>query len=89
MEFEIATHSVTDYDAVVLSCMHEGRGFTIKPQSITLKSEQSDEIVTRFKENERVRITVIIEPQTLNRFIKLYVNGVICGVSRYKEIDNF
>jgi hypothetical protein len=39
MEFEIATHNVTDYDAVIMSCVHDGRGFTIKPQSITFKSE--------------------------------------------------
>jgi hypothetical protein len=62
MEFEIATHNVTDYDAVIMSCVHEGRGFTIKPQSVTFKSEQSDEIVIRFKEEERVRVTLTIEP---------------------------
>ena len=42
-----------------------------------------------FKEDERVRITITIEPQTLNRFIKLYVNGVLCGVEQYVENDNF
>ena len=89
MEFEIATHNVTDYDAVIMSCVHDGRGFTIKPQSITFKSEQSDAIVMYFKENERVRVTLTIEPQTLNRFVKLYINGVLCGVEQYKENDNF
>lgn len=89
MEFEFATHNVTDYDAVILSCVHEGRGFTIKPQMITFKSEQSEEIVMHFKEDERVKVTVTIEPQTLNRFIKLYVNGILCGVEQYKENDNF
>lgn len=89
MEFEIATHNVTDYDAIIMSCVHDGRGFTIKPQSITFKSEQSDAIVMYFKENERVRVTLTIEPQTLNRFVKLYINGVLCGVEQYKENDNF
>ena len=89
MEFEIATHNVTDYDAVIMSCVHEGRGFTIKPQSITFKSEQSEPIAMYFKEDERVRITLTIEPQTLNRFIKLYINGILCGVEQYDENDNF
>jgi hypothetical protein len=89
MEFEIATHNVTDYDAIIMSCVHEGRGFIIKPQKITFKSEQSDEIVIHFKEEERVRVTLTIEPQTLNRFVKLYINGILCGVEQYKENDNF
>lgn len=89
MEFEIATHNVKDYDAVVIDCMDEGRGFKITPQSVVFKSEQSEEIIMMFKEDERVRITVTIEPQTLNRFIKLYVNGILCTVNQYKENDNF
>ena len=89
IEIEMETHNVTDYDAIAISCIHEGRGFVVKPQNISFKSEQSEEIIMAFKENERVRITLTIEPQTLNRFIKLYVNGILCGVDQYKENDNF
>ena len=89
VEIEMATHNVRDYDSVVISCVDDGRGFVVKSQSIVFKSEQSEEIVMMFKEDERVRVTLTIEPQTLNRFIKLYVNGVLCGVEQYKENDNF
>jgi hypothetical protein len=89
IEIEMATHNVKDYDATVISCVHEGRGFVVKAQSMVFKSEQSEEIVTMFKDDERVRITITIEPDTLNRFIKLYVNGILCGVDQYKENDNF
>ena len=89
IEIEMGTHNVKDYDATVISCMHEGRGFVVKAQSMVFKSEQSEEIITMFKDDERVRITITIEPQTLNRFIKLYVNGILCGVDQYKENDNF
>ena len=89
IEFELATHNVKDYDSVVVSCMDQGRGFVVKSQSIIFKSEQSEEIITMFKEDERVRITLTIEPQTLNRFIKLYINGILSGVEQYKENDNF
>lgn len=89
MEFELSSHNVNDYDSVIVSCVNEGRGFIIKSQSIIFKSEQSKEIVMMFKEDERVRITVIIEPQTLNRFIYMYINGIICAVEQYPENDNF
>ena len=89
IELEMATHNVKDYDSIVLSCVNEGRGLIVKSQSLIFKSEQSEEIIMMFKEDERVRITITIEPQTLNRFIKLYVNGVLCGVEQYVENDNF
>lgn len=89
MEFELSSHNVNDYDSVIVSCVNEGRGFIIKSQSIIFKSEQSKEIVMMFKEDERVRITVVVEPQTLNRFIYMYVNGIICAVEQYPENDNF
>ena len=89
MEFELSSHNVNDYDSVIVSCINEGRGFVIKSQSIIFKSEQSKEIVMMFKEDERVRITVVVEPQTLNRFIYMYVNGIICAVEQYPENDNF
>lgn len=89
IELEMATHNVKDYDSVVLSCVHEGRGLVVKSQSIIFKSEQSKEIVMMFKEDERVRITITIEPQTLNRFIKFYINGILCGIEQYDENDNF
>ena len=89
IEIEMATHNVKDYDSVVLSCVHDGRGLIVKSQSIVFKSEQSEEIIMMFKEDERVRVTITIEPQTLNRFMKFYVNGVLCGVEQYVENDNF
>lgn len=89
IELEMATHNVKDYDSIVLSCVHEGRGLIVKSQSLIFKSEQSEEIIMMFKEDERVRITITIEPQTLNRFMKFYVNGVLCGVEQYVENDNF
>lgn len=89
MEFELETHNVNDYDSVVISCVNEGRGFQIKSQSVVFKSEQSKEITMMFKEDERVRITIVVEPQTLNRFIYMYINGIICAVEQYPENDNF
>jgi hypothetical protein len=85
----MATHNVKDYDSIVLSCVDEKRGLVVKSQSLTFKSEQSDEIVMMFKEDSKVKIAITIEPQTLNRFIKFYINGVLCGIEQYDENDNF
>lgn len=89
IELEMETHNVKDYDSIVLSCVDEGRGLIVKSQSIIFKSEQSKEFIMMFKEDSRVRITITIEPQTLNRFIKFYINGVLCGIEQYDENDNF
>ena len=89
IEIELATHNVINSDASVISCMHEGRGFVVKAQSILFKSEQSEEVVAKFGEDTRVKVGITIEPQTLNRFIKLYINGILCGITQYPEKDNF
>lgn len=89
IEIEMATHNVKDYDSEVISCVYEGRGFVVKSQSLVFKTEQSEELMMMFKEDERVRIAITIEPQTLNRFIKFYINGILCGVEQYAENDNF
>lgn len=89
LEFELSTHNVINSDAEVISCIHEGRGFVVKAQSIMFKSEQSEEVIAKFGEDTRVRVGICIEPQTLNRFIKLYINGILCGVTQYPENDSF
>ena len=89
IEFELTTHNVKNQDANIISCIDEGRGFVVKAQSVVFKSEQSEEVIAQFKEDGRVRVTITIEPQTLNRFIKLYINGILCGVTQYPENDNF
>jgi hypothetical protein len=43
----------------------------------------------QYKEDERVRITIVIEPLTLTRMMYIFINGVICSVSQYPENDSF
>lgn len=88
IEFEFETRDVTDYDAVILSCMNGNIGLEITAQKAMFKSEQST-IETQFKENERVRISFVIEKKAENRLIFVYINGEICGVLQYPEQDNF
>ena len=88
IEVEMTTHNVRDYDSIVMSCLSNGRGVKIASQYAQLKSEQS-EIGMQFKEDERVRVSFVVEPKSLNRLIYVYVDGVMCGAIQYPEDDNF
>lgn len=88
IEAEIATHNVRDYDSIVVESLNKGTGFQIKSQQASLSSEQS-KVSIQFKEDSKVRIAFVVEQQNLNRFIYVYINGVMCGVTQYPESDNF
>lgn len=88
IEIEFATRDVMDYDAVIMSCLSGGRGFSLTPQMAVLRSEQS-EIFTQYKENEHVRITFVVEKRSENRLIYCYINGIMSGVVQYPSDDDF
>lgn len=88
VEVEMATHNVRDYDTVVMSCLSGGRGFKIASQYAEIKSEQSD-LSMQFKEDEKVRVSFVVEPRNLHRLIYVYVDGIMCGAIQYPENDNF
>ena len=88
IEIEFATRDVMNYDAVVLSCMSGNRGISITPQLATLRSEQK-EITTRYKENEHLRLSFVVEKKAANRLIYCYINGIMSGVTQYPVDDDF
>lgn len=88
VEVEMATHNVRDYDTVVMSCLSGGRGFKIASQYAQIRSEQS-EVSMQFKEDEKVRVSFVVEPRNLHRLIYVYVDGVMCGATQYPTDDNF
>ena len=88
IELEFATRNVMNYDAVILSCLSEGRGLSMTAQSIKLSSEQ-EEISTQFKEDEHVRVSFVIEKRTENRLIYCYINGICSGAVQYPANDDF
>lgn len=88
IEVELATQNVSDYDSIVISSYSGGRGFVIKSQSAEMDSTNTS-ISAQFKEDDRVRLTFVVEQKTTNRLVFLYINGVCCGVKQYSTIDNF
>ena len=88
IEIEFASRSVLDYDAILATCWSGGRGFEITAQQATLKSEKS-EVTTRYKEDDHLRLSFVIEKRSGNRLILGYVNGIISGMMQYPDSDDF
>lgn len=88
IEIEFATRNVLDYDAVIMSCFSNNRGFKLTAQKAMLKSEQT-EISTQYKEDEHVRIAFVAEKKAEHRLLYVYINGIASGVVQYGENDNF
>lgn len=88
LEFEFATRSVLDYDAVLISCWSGSRGFRLTSQLASLASEQSS-VSMQYKEDEHVRISFVAEKRTESRLLFIYVNGIMSGVVQYPDNDNF
>lgn len=88
LEFEFETRDVTDYNAIVINCMNGAIGFQMTAQEATFKSEQTT-VTTQFKEEERVRVSFVIEKKSAHRLIQIYINGVMSGTAQYPEQDNF
>ena len=88
IEIEFAARDILDYDAAIISCMSEGRGFQLTSQVATLRSQQSS-ISTQFKEDEHVTISFIVEKRNENRLIFIAINGIQSGVIQYPDDDDF
>jgi hypothetical protein len=88
IEFEMATRDVLTYDAEVINCFSGKRGFSITAQQLKLASEQS-EMVARYKEDEHIRVTFVVEKRSENRLILCYINGIMSGAAQYTEEDDF
>lgn len=88
VEFEFSTSNVTDYDAIVASCWDNGKGIRITAQKAIFVSTQTS-VEVQFKEEERVRISFVVEETAENRLIYTYINGVISGTVQYPVNDSF
>ena len=88
IEIEFKANEVLDYEAVIASCMSGGRGIQITAQRADLFSGQST-IGTQYKENEHIRISFVVEKRNENRFLLVYINGILSGAEVYPTDDDF
>lgn len=87
IEVELQTRNILNYSDVVFDCF-TNRGFRITAQSATLASEQKA-ITVHFREEEKVRLSFVIEEKSGLRLIHTYINGIDSGLTQYPFDDNF
>jgi hypothetical protein len=87
IEMEFAIRDVNNRDAVAISCLSGGIGFTVTADTAKLMSEQTT-ISCNYTDEEKVRVTFVIEPKSEYRMMSVYLNGVLSGVKQYPENDN-
>ena len=88
VQIEFSTHDVFDYTTTILSCFANNIGLKITPQNILLKGSQT-EISTLYKENEHIRLSFVVEKQTNNRLILIYINGILSRAIQYASSEQF
>lgn len=84
IEIEFATREVLNYDAVIMSCINGGRGLVVTPQ-LAKMTAKSSEIKAQYKEDEHVRLTLVVEKMSKYRYIYMYLDGVMCGIVKYPD----
>lgn len=88
IEFDFSIEDSINDNAVVCSCMSGDRGFQIKSKEAVYKTNEI-EVITKFKDKERIRISFVVEGSGLNRMIYTYVDGVVSGLNQYTTNDIF
>lgn len=87
IEMEFAIRDVNNREAVAISCLSGGIGFTVTADTAKMMSEQS-EIMCNYTDEEKIRVAFVIEPKTEYRMMSVYLNGVLSGAKQYPENDN-
>lgn len=88
IEIEFATKQVADYSTTLLSCYDDNMGLLITPQSITFNGAQT-RISTLYKENEHIRLSIVIGKQNNYRLILIYINGIMSRAIQYASGERF
>ena len=88
IEFDFSIEDSINDNAIVCSCMSGNRGFLISSKQAVYKTNEI-EVITKFKDKERIRISFVVEGSGLNRMIYTYVDGVVSGLNQYTTNDIF
>lgn len=75
-------------DNIKISYSLQARGFYVTPQIAAIRSQQSS-LSSQYKEDEHVRLTFVIERNTANRIIWMYIDGIASGACQYPVDDSF
>ena len=88
IEIEFAVSEVARRDAIVISCLNGGLGIQATADTAYLRSEQSY-VECNYKPDEKIRLGFGVQSRNENRFIQVYLNGVLSDIVQYPTTDNF
>ena len=89
IEIEFSCSNCYDQDAVLISCLSGSVGFEISAQECYLSSALKKRVSTKFKQDERIRVSFIIQSVAEKRFMFLVLNGKMSNVIQYDTSDYF
>lgn len=95
-EFEFSTKNVYDDNAIVCKVVNDNnQGIILTASEAKFVVGDNKEVATKFKSGENNRITFVIVPKNESdptyrgHFVKIYVNGVLCGVAKYNDASSW
>lgn len=92
LEFEFATSSVINDDAVICDLRNGTTGILITASEASLSSAAGTKVSVKYKSEENIRIAFVVNPSegvTNKRLVFIYVNGILSGAANYAISDNF
>ncbi|MDR2146066.1 MAG: CotH kinase family protein [Tannerella sp.] len=88
VEFEFSVRNVEDFGDTVIQCWSGNRGFRISANGILFSSALSS-LSAKFKEEEIIRVSIVVQSIFTQRLILLYLNGIMSGAQVYSVNDDF
>lgn len=88
IEIEFASHDVADYTANIITCFADNIGLKITPQNVMFKGAQTS-TDTLYKDNEHVRLSIVVSKQASYRLILIYINGIMSRAIQYASGERF
>ena len=92
IEIEFSTRDVINYDTPVITCVASAANdlpkLKITPQNALFRGAQT-ELGTLYKDNEHVRLSIVVEKQSEHRLILFYINGIMSRAIQYASGERF
>ena len=89
IELEFAIRNALADNVPLISCLGTTSvGFQVYPNKFVFNSAQTS-VVAPFKDEEKIRIALVIQDKSQNRLVSTYLNGVCCGSVQYALNDDF
>ena len=92
LEFSFCTTGVSNDAAKICSLVSDGVGLTITASEIILTSKEGKKVSTKFKSEEDVRVSLVINRATgvTNKGLAfIYINGILSGATKFSTSDSF